>query len=55
MPFGAEVKEDGTVIFQLVTDAVKTVDLLLPDLQLKLPLKKLDQGRFELTTDQAAV
>jgi malto-oligosyltrehalose trehalohydrolase len=55
MPFGAEVSENGEVRFRLWAPKAKSVDLCLENSkEEKLPLSRLDQGWFELTTRAAA-
>jgi maltooligosyltrehalose trehalohydrolase len=56
MPFGAEITVDGRVRFRLWGPAAQQVDLALTDergIVQMLPMNKLDEGWFELITDQA--
>lgn len=51
MPFGAEVREDGSVRFRLWAPKAKRVDLCLE--RRPLPLDRLDDGWYELITREA--
>lgn len=54
MPFGAEVREDGSVRFRLWAPKASHVDLCLEGKEKDpLPLSKLDGGWFELITPDA--
>jgi maltooligosyltrehalose trehalohydrolase len=55
MPFGAECRDDGTVRFRLWAPSASRVDLCLCDSKpsARLPLARLNDGWFELTTDVA--
>jgi maltooligosyltrehalose trehalohydrolase len=53
MPFGASVCEDGGVRFRLWAPKAKRVDLLLETNNIVLPLARMDDGWFELTTQDA--
>ncbi len=53
MPFGAEVLPSGVVRFRLFAPAADTIRLALEGTADPLPLQKLDNGWFELTTDKA--
>jgi len=55
MPFGARLSPRGaSVRFRLWAPAQETVSVVLADRGLALPMVRLDQGWFELETDQAA-
>jgi maltooligosyltrehalose trehalohydrolase len=55
MPFGAECRDDGTVRFRLWAPAAQQVELRLTNTSkdLTLPLRRKDEGWFELVTDAA--
>lgn len=60
MPFGAECLEDGSVRFRLWAPAASRIDLALEDQGVAdgeaarpIPLQRVGQGWFELTTDAA--
>src|SRR2546430_8377200 len=55
MPFGAECREDGSVRFRLWAPDAQRVTLSLrhANTPLELPLERLDQGWFELSTSEA--
>jgi maltooligosyltrehalose trehalohydrolase len=53
MPFGAELRDDGAVRFQLWAPSRDAVALVLEDQQQTLPLARLEDGFFALTTDAA--
>jgi maltooligosyltrehalose trehalohydrolase len=56
MPFGAEITDDGSVRFRLWGPAAQQVDLVLTDERgttQMLPMQKLEEGWYELTTDKA--
>ena len=53
MPFGAEVLAEGRVRFRLWAPSQETVALVLEDEQRVLPMARLDDGFFELSTDAA--
>ncbi|MFZ0478766.1 MAG: malto-oligosyltrehalose trehalohydrolase [Terriglobales bacterium] len=55
MPFGAEVRKDGSVRFRLWAPKAQRVDLCLEGRNTdRLPLAKLDRGWFELITREAS-
>ena len=55
MPFGGEVRGDGSVRFRLWAPQAHRVEVWLENASMdRLPLNKLQQGWFELITDQAA-
>jgi maltooligosyltrehalose trehalohydrolase len=51
MPFGAEVLPEGRVRFRLWAPSQEAIALVLEDEQRVLPMRRLDDGFFELTTD----
>ena len=53
MPFGAEVREDGSVHFRLWAPQARQVELSLESVADKLPLAQLEEGWFELVTREA--
>ena len=53
MPFGAEVGEDGAVRFRLWAPHAQNVAVCLEDASKKLPLTKLQNGWFELSSRDA--
>jgi len=55
MPFGARVQADGRVCFRLWAPAAGRVDLCLEpgDEELELPMQALEEGWFQLITEQA--
>jgi len=55
MPFGAEYRRDGSVRFRLWAPAAHRVDLRLQDVEkvTPLPLRRMDQGWYEVVTDAA--
>lgn len=55
LPFGAEVGDDGAVRFRLWAPSQKTVAVVLdePQKETALGMTALDDGWFELTTEQA--
>jgi maltooligosyltrehalose trehalohydrolase len=53
MPFGAEVLPGGEVRFRLWAPSQDAVALVLEDEQRVLPLRRLEDGFFALTTDAA--
>ena len=53
MPFGAEVLPDGGVRFRLWAPSQDAVGLVLEDEQRVLPMERLEDGFFGLTTDAA--
>ncbi len=53
LPFGAAVREDGTVRFRLWAPAQEAVALHLEDLDAVLPMTRKEGGYFELVTDRA--
>ena len=54
MPFGAEVRDDGTARFRLWSPKASSVALQLNNLERTLPMLKGDEGWFELTTEAHA-
>src|SRR3954471_10347995 len=54
MPFGAEVCQDGSVRFRLWAPKADTVDVLIENPNLKLPMPPIDNGWFELITSQVS-
>ncbi|HXW91545.1 MAG TPA: malto-oligosyltrehalose trehalohydrolase [Terriglobales bacterium] len=54
MPFGAEVREDGSVRFRLWAPQARRVELRLEDTGERLLLDRLEKGWFELLTRAAA-
>jgi maltooligosyltrehalose trehalohydrolase len=54
LPFGAQVQPDGRVRFRLWAPGQDRVSLLIEQ-QDTLPLKRREDGWFELTTDQAQI
>jgi maltooligosyltrehalose trehalohydrolase len=55
MPFGAEMLPDRRVRFHLWAPSQRAVALVVEDEQRVLPMARLDDGFFELTTDAARV
>jgi malto-oligosyltrehalose trehalohydrolase len=51
MPFGAELRDDGTVRFRLWAPKASSVTLQLRDAERGLPMSRLDGGWFELATE----
>jgi len=54
MPFGAEVRDDGTTRFRLWAPKASSVAIQLNNLECTLPMLKGDDGWFELITDAHA-
>ena len=54
MPFGAEIRDDGTVRFRLWAPKAFSVALQLKNLERALPMSRSDKGWFELTTGARA-
>ena len=54
MPFGAELRDDGTVRFRLWAPEASSVVLQLKDFERGMPMPKLDEGWFELVTEAGA-
>ena len=55
MPFGAELRPDGSIRFRLWASAQQRVSVALLDRDAVLPLCKQENGWFELVTDAAQV
>ncbi len=55
MPFGAELKADGTVRFRLWAPAQTEVAVVAAESGDSLPMERLADGWFELATDRIAV
>jgi maltooligosyltrehalose trehalohydrolase len=53
MPFGAERRTDGSVRFRLWAPSARSVDLFVERTSATLPMNAVDDGWFELITDQA--
>ncbi len=53
MPFGAEIREDGSVRFRLWAPKAQHVDVCIEDSANSVPLLRTDRGWFELTTLKA--
>lgn len=53
MPFGAEVRDEGTVRFRLWAPNQSSVTLVLEDRPLVLPMEARADGFFELVTEEA--
>jgi maltooligosyltrehalose trehalohydrolase len=57
MPFGAELRTDGGVRFRLLAPAATRVDLVIegrdPAERIQLPMRRTDDGFFELVSTQA--
>jgi maltooligosyltrehalose trehalohydrolase len=54
MPFGAEIRDDGTARFRLWAPKASSVTLQLNNPERGLPMSRRDEGWFELTTDASA-
>src|SRR4029077_20583617 len=54
MPFGAEVRDNGSVRFRLWAPKASAVALQLNNLARGLPMSRGDEGWFELTTEASA-
>ena len=54
MPFGAEIRDDGTARFRLWAPKASSVSLQLTSLERALPMSKFDKGWFELVTEAGA-
>ncbi|HVI09237.1 MAG TPA: alpha-amylase family glycosyl hydrolase, partial [Candidatus Binatia bacterium] len=54
LPFGAEIREDGTVRFRVWAPAAREMKVVLPG-EKPQPLARLEGGWFELVTDAARV
>jgi maltooligosyltrehalose trehalohydrolase len=54
MPFGAEIRDDGTARFRLWAPKASSVALQLKNLDRALPMSKVDEGWFELATEARA-
>ncbi|HXF13908.1 MAG TPA: alpha-amylase family glycosyl hydrolase, partial [Terriglobales bacterium] len=54
MPFGAEIRDDGTARFRLWAPKTFSVTLQLNNPERGLPMSLRDEGWFELTTDASA-
>jgi malto-oligosyltrehalose trehalohydrolase len=51
MPFGAEIRDDGSARFRLWAPKASSVTLQLKNLESALPMSKCDEGWFELATE----
>jgi maltooligosyltrehalose trehalohydrolase len=51
MPFGAEIRDDGSARFRLWAPKASSVALQLKNLESALPMSKCDEGWFELATE----
>jgi maltooligosyltrehalose trehalohydrolase len=51
MPFGANVRTDGTVRFRIFAPAQRKLGLVVEERDLVLPMERRDDGYFELVTD----
>ncbi|HEY4660446.1 MAG TPA: malto-oligosyltrehalose trehalohydrolase [Terriglobales bacterium] len=54
MPFGAELRDDGTARFRLWAPKASSVAVQFKNLERALPLSRGDEGWFELTTEARA-
>ena len=54
MPFGAEIRDDGTARFRFWAPKASSVSLQLTTLERALPMSRRDDGWFEVTTDAHA-
>jgi maltooligosyltrehalose trehalohydrolase len=54
MPFGAEIRDDGTTRFCLWAPKASSVAVQFKDRQRALPMSRGDEGWFELTTEARA-
>jgi maltooligosyltrehalose trehalohydrolase len=54
MPFGAEIRDDGSARFRLWAPKASFVVLQLKNLERALPMSRGDEGWFELTTEAHA-
>jgi maltooligosyltrehalose trehalohydrolase len=54
MPFGADIRDDGTVRFRLWAPKATSVALQISNRNCALPMSRFDEGWFELTTDARA-
>jgi maltooligosyltrehalose trehalohydrolase len=55
IPFGADVRQDGSVRFRLWAPKAQRVDLCIESRATAFPLERTEGGWFELTTCEAAV
>src|SRR6185437_1084413 len=51
MPFGAEIRDDGTARFRLWAPKASSVALQLNNHEGAVPMSKVDEGWFELATE----
>lgn len=52
MPFGAEIRRDGTVRFRLWAPDCSSVSLLLADQTVQIPMQSVGDGWFEFISDR---